>query len=305
MQIVAYEMKVAASSDTAMVLPIPVTPGCAEDAVKFIDMSSCPDFFDFLGSLFPSDLASPWAQPRSYGASPQRLQVVRVGSFEASFVPTIADFSRLDERFRITDDVWAQLPGYEDFGFAVFKLRANAEAAASPPPIAEAPGFGASPSSDLQADRTPAFVPPPNGASASSYPAVPPPGNPPVPPPVHRPTLTRPFDRQPSPDGAPEPHPVHPMAFAFPTRHPNHLFFPTVHVHDGKVHAAAEFDHQLFCQAPNKPLATATEAAWESSYEPAPPNAKEYSAGVLEPGVHAYRVKVVGERRNGDAYLDV
>ena len=72
-----------------------------------------------------------------------------------------------------------------------------------------------------------------------------------------------------------------------------------------EVHAAAEFDHQLFCQAPNKPLATATEAAWESSYEPAPPNAKEYSAGVLEPGVHAYRVKVVGERRNGDAYLHV
>jgi hypothetical protein len=117
--------------------------------------------------------------------------------------------------------------------------------------------------------------------------------------------FTSPFDRQPSPDGAPDPQPIHPMAFAFPTRHPDRLFFPTVHVHDGKVHTAAEFDHQLYCQAPNKPLATATAAAWESTTEPAPPDSKERSAGVLEPGVHAYRVKVFGERRNGDAYLDV
>ncbi len=61
--------------------------------------------------------------------------------------------------------------------------------------------------------------------------------------------------------------------------------------------------HQRFWLE-HKPLATATEAAWESTTEPTPPDSKERSAGVLEPGVHAYRLKVVGERRNGDAYLD-
>ncbi len=45
-----------------------------------------------------------------------------MGSFEASFVPTRRDFSRLDQRFRLPDDVWQALLGYDDWGFAVFKL---------------------------------------------------------------------------------------------------------------------------------------------------------------------------------------
>ena len=53
------------------------------------------------------------------------LKVVHVGSFEASFVPTMKDFSRLDERFRISDTAWKKLPGYKDFGFAVFKLKSG------------------------------------------------------------------------------------------------------------------------------------------------------------------------------------
>jgi hypothetical protein len=41
---------------------------------------------------------------------------------------------------------------------------------------------------------------------------------------------------------------VHPMAFTFRTREPGSLFFPTVHVHDGAVHAQAAFDHALYAQ---------------------------------------------------------
>lgn len=40
----------------------------------------------------------------------------------------------------------------------------------------------------------------------------------------------------------------HPMAFEFPTRWPDQLFFPTVHIHDGEVHEYEEFDHQLYVQ---------------------------------------------------------
>lgn len=43
---------------------------------------------------------------------------------------------------------------------------------------------------------------------------------------------------------------VHPMALRFPTRAPDQLFFPTVHVHDGTFHARATFDHALYYQAP-------------------------------------------------------
>jgi hypothetical protein len=43
---------------------------------------------------------------------------------------------------------------------------------------------------------------------------------------------------------------VHPMALKFPTREPGRLFFPTVHVHDGRFHATARFDHALYYQTP-------------------------------------------------------
>ena len=52
--------------------------------------------------------------------------VVQVGAFEASFVPTVKDFSRLDKRFRLPAGAWNKLSTYNDYGFAVFKLKHGA-----------------------------------------------------------------------------------------------------------------------------------------------------------------------------------
>jgi hypothetical protein len=41
---------------------------------------------------------------------------------------------------------------------------------------------------------------------------------------------------------------IHPLAFRFPTRWPKKLFFPTVHVHDGRWTPQAQFDHNLYLQ---------------------------------------------------------
>ena len=41
---------------------------------------------------------------------------------------------------------------------------------------------------------------------------------------------------------------THPMAFHFDSRWSDKLFFPTVHIHDGEVHAREEFDHELYLQ---------------------------------------------------------
>src|SRR5437899_1303322 len=60
------------------------------------------------------------------GAAPApKLKVRTVGNFSASFVPTVKDFGRLDERFRLPEGTWEALPDYKDFGFAVFKLDQN------------------------------------------------------------------------------------------------------------------------------------------------------------------------------------
>ena len=42
---------------------------------------------------------------------------------------------------------------------------------------------------------------------------------------------------------------VHPMGLEFPSRD-DRLFFPTVHLHDGRFHRKAKFDHALYYQLP-------------------------------------------------------
>lgn len=124
-QVLIYQMALKAATDLAMVLPIPVKDGTGEDAVKFFDFSKYESVFEDLWELFPPPV-SRGGDP--FGAAPAAaqgysLKVVSVGAYDASFVPTIADFSRLDARFRLPEGVWAKLPGYADFGFAVFKLK--------------------------------------------------------------------------------------------------------------------------------------------------------------------------------------
>lgn len=41
---------------------------------------------------------------------------------------------------------------------------------------------------------------------------------------------------------------IHPMAFSFPSRYSDKLFFPTVHLHDGQVHVNDYFDHTIYWQ---------------------------------------------------------
>jgi hypothetical protein len=171
-QALAYSMDLASARDVAMVLPLPVIPGSGEDAVRFVDLSPHPRMFDELRELFevPVMAARKGGLQFSLGRQPA-LVVHKVGSFVASYVPTHADFSRLDPRFRVPEVLFEAVPEYADYGFAVFQLAAG--------------------------------------------------------------RMT-----------------VHPMAFTFPTRSPDRLYFPTVHVHDGRFHATAKFDHALYYQHP-------------------------------------------------------
>ena len=113
-------MEYSAGNDIAMVLPLPTPPNTTPDEVSFINLSGYHDFFGAMETGFPLTRSIPTG-----GMQPKRLMTQNVGSFEVSFIPTSGDFDRLDERFRIPEAAWKQLPEYSDFGFAVFKLRAG------------------------------------------------------------------------------------------------------------------------------------------------------------------------------------
>lgn len=242
-QLLVYAMKLDATSDVAMVLPIPVPPGSSEDAVRFIDLSDAPDFFAQLNQLFPP-VPRPASPQRQGGIELQAraLVVHQVGDFEASFVPSIDDFERLDGRFRLPQKTWHTLPAYNDYGFAVFKLRMNHAR----------PGLAARVRNAFLLDPAPPYLPP----------------------------------RQ-----------FHPMAFSFPRRDATKLFFPTVHIHDGEVHAEAAFDHALFMQG------TAQEG-WERSTDRAA-KASSSTRKHLDEGALVMRKTMRGMLANRDLFVDV
>lgn len=213
-QALVYSMKLAAKIEVAMVLPLPVKPGAGEDAVKFVDLSKHHTMFEELEVLFEEMLPRKGGMWRGMGP-PQstKLVVHDVGAFIASYVPTPADFDRLDERFRMPKVLFESVPEYRDYGFAVFQLK---------------------------------------------------PGN----------------------------HTIQPMAFTFPSRD-TRLFFPTVHLHDGKWHKNAKFDHSLFYQA------DAPGQGHDVSFM-AP--TKNYE-GLVETGTKVARSVIKGTRANADIWI--
>jgi hypothetical protein len=230
-QVLAYSMTVAARSDLAMILPLPVPPRSFEDAVRFISLEGYPTLFSDLSAGFPQPQYRGGALGLPKARSP--LKVHRVGAFEASFVPTLDDFSRLDPRFTIDRAVWDGLPGYADYGFAVFKLRA-------------APGL---------LDRV----------------------------------LGRPAAQD-----------IHPMAFSFPTRHPDRLFLPTLHIHDGEAHGEADFDHTLYCQVEDRTRL----ADWDSSGTPAGAFVDiDRAAGLVDGARVCFQRSLSGKRENTDTWV--
>jgi hypothetical protein len=170
-QFLVYQMRYQAAQPTAMILPLPVALPAREESIRWLDLKGYPEFFTHLSARFPEQ------QPISLGCSKAELQkaagaalpVHDVGDFVASFVPTLADFDRLDPRFTLPKSVWAQFPQCHDYGFAVFQL--------------------------VKLGGTP-----------------------------------------------------HPIAFEFPTRWPDKLFYPTIHIHDGVAHTEEHFDHAIYSQ---------------------------------------------------------
>ena len=266
-QVIVYQMKMSADEPMAMILPIPIHRGTREGDVKFINLKAHADFFERMEELFPKlqtkGLMRGGARNMSFGAD-SILEVHEVGDYEASFVPTIADFSRLDTRFRLPENTWDKIPAYADYGFAVFKLNQEVQTAA-----VAASGFQ---------------MPQPIGVTNPARRGM-----------VRR---TGPVHRGDNKE-------FHPMAFSFPTRIENGVFFPTVHIHDGQVHKTENFDHTLYMQAHTKDLAVAltTAEGWEISGEQ--PGHRVGPPEVVDYGSFVYKATMNGELTNIDTIIKV
>lgn len=90
------------------------------------------------------------------------------------------------------------------------------------------------------------------------------------------------------------------MAFAYPARDRTKITFPTVHIHDGTVHAAADFDHALYCQSDSPEV----RMGWQESIA----LAGGYVNGTLLHGTvltdrHVYKQTMKGLLENEDVVI--
>jgi hypothetical protein len=215
-QFIVYSMVLVAKEELAMILPIPTPKASKEDAIRFINLEKYEHFFKDMQTGFP-----PSRNGKGLKTDDTKLKVVDVGSYGASFVPTVKDFARLDERFKLPADVWEGIPQVKDFGFVVFKLKSGSNN-------------------------------------------------------------------------------VHPMAFEFPRANPRELFFPTVHIHDSKVHKTAGFDHALYCQH----TGGAAIMNWRESPRPAGLFMKaDQTQGIVDPEAHILLREMKGRFENKDVVV--
>lgn len=231
-QLLVYEMIYESETPNAMILPLPVRPPTAENAVRFISLEGYRNFFEDLADGFPYRAGfSIGCGGGSNLTSVDTLEVHHVGDYVASFVPSVDDFGRLDPQFTIPKATWDLIPGYGNYGFAVFQL-----------------------------------------TNLSGKP--------------------------------------HPMAFEFPTRWQDQIFFPTVHIHDGSVHQREEFDHTLYLQHAGL---DSVASDYINSNVPDPSTGfvrsdrlvKEFAdvgaaAGVLQPELLLHRLNLHGHLPNRD-----
>jgi len=91
---------------------------------------------------------------------------------------------------------------------------------------------------------------------------------------------------------------IHPMAFVFPTRSLDRLFFPTLHVHDGRVHDEAAFDHTFYAQGGSNP-------DWRESEGPLGDYVRCEPHGLVDPRRPGQQRTLLGYHPNRDQWLEV
>lgn len=101
---------------------------------------------------------------------------------------------------------------------------------------------------------------------------------------------------------------VHPMALSFPVREGGKLFFPTVHIHDGKVHAAEHFDHTLYAQWDGPTGGTLQHIFSPSRWTKSPRIASKKvdgtrAQGIIEARLPVHRYELRGKLPNRDTWV--
>ena len=99
---------------------------------------------------------------------------------------------------------------------------------------------------------------------------------------------------------------THPIAFRFPRRDPQTLFFPTMHVHDGSWAPVAMFDHLIYAQrrkAGASPAPSAAGPLWQVSSSAAQPTRQTAAAQLLRGGQPVLRLELRGRFENADTIL--
>lgn len=93
-----------------------------------------------------------------------------------------------------------------------------------------------------------------------------------------------------------------PLGMSFPTQLKTKVYFPTVHIHDGRVHEKELFDHTLYAQLSAEQAMYAD--GWSGSAKLAEQTVNRRRAGkIIDPKQHLYKRLLSGLQKNEDTLV--
>ena len=123
-QLTVYSNYVSSSRENAMILPVP-----NPESIELLNFSNYPAFFEDLANCFQKRIPRGISNTLGFGLVTETLPIYKVGSYQASIVPNLDEFDRLDfHTFKVDPNLYSFLDVHYrkgNFGFIVCSLMAG------------------------------------------------------------------------------------------------------------------------------------------------------------------------------------
>jgi hypothetical protein len=118
-------MRISASTDTALIVPLPIRPGCGDHEVKLTLLTQRRAFFAAIAQGFQSTANTNQRRDEEEDDAPRTVRYTYADPIQTVYVPSPVGFNALDEAFRLPRAVLAANPQYGSYAFLVHVLPAG------------------------------------------------------------------------------------------------------------------------------------------------------------------------------------
>jgi len=129
-QVLAMEMRVNLPRDMALIVPLPTIPNAGRDALRLLRPGTSALFAQLQSGFSKSDSQNERRERQDdlSDSGVRTRRFVEAAPYDTLYLPSMDDFGLIDNEFQLSSQLVGAFSPYRDYGFAVLKLRAAANA---------------------------------------------------------------------------------------------------------------------------------------------------------------------------------